>query len=117
MTPTTRRPGRWSRQSTCWRGCPAGGSRCWARCSSWATDTRRATSGLERPRPGSSTGSSWSATGRPASLAARALIEAADRPAALAALESDGRHGDVVLVKASRGVELDLLVEDLVAAL
>ena len=32
-------------------------------------------------------------------------------------LESDTRDGDVVLVKASRGVELDLLVEDLVAAL
>ena len=54
---------------------------------------------------------------RDAGLAADALVEAADRPAALATLESDTRDGDVVLVKASRGVELDLLVEDLVAAL
>ena len=38
-------------------------------------------------------------------------------PAALAALEATLRDGDVVLVKASRGVELDLLVDDLVAAL
>jgi len=54
---------------------------------------------------------------REAGLAADALIEAPDRNAALAALERDARDGDVVLVKASRGVELDLLVDDLANAL
>ena len=33
--------------------------------------------------------------------------------AALAALERHVQAGDVVLIKASRGIELDLLVEDL----
>ena len=41
----------------------------------------------------------------------------ADRAAALASLRERPRAGDVVLVKASRGVDLDLLVDDLVAAL
>jgi UDP-N-acetylmuramoyl-tripeptide--D-alanyl-D-alanine ligase len=54
---------------------------------------------------------------RDAGLAADALVEAPDRPAALAALDGDARDGDVILVKASRGVELDLLVDDLAAAL
>jgi UDP-N-acetylmuramoyl-tripeptide--D-alanyl-D-alanine ligase len=54
---------------------------------------------------------------REAGLAADALIEAPDRNAALAAVERDARDGDVVLVKASRGVELDLLVDDLANAL
>jgi UDP-N-acetylmuramoyl-tripeptide--D-alanyl-D-alanine ligase len=54
---------------------------------------------------------------REAGLAPEALVEAADRPTALAALEGDARDGDVVLVKASRGVELDLLVDDLANAL
>ena len=88
----------------------------------FTTGTRWATSGSGR-RGGSSTGSRhWRWRGRhrhrPRRRGARwTLIEAADRPAALATLESDSRDGDVVLVKASRGVELDLLVEDLVAAL
>ena len=47
----------------------------------------------------------------------RPITEVPDRAAALAALEAELRGGDVVLVKASRGVELDLLVDDLVTAL
>ena len=40
-----------------------------------------------------------------------------DRDAALAALRPRLRAGDVVLVKASRGIELDKLVEELVTEL
>jgi UDP-N-acetylmuramoyl-tripeptide--D-alanyl-D-alanine ligase len=54
---------------------------------------------------------------RDAGLATDAIVEAPDRAAALATLEAELRPGDVVLVKASRGVALDFLVEDLVAAL
>jgi len=42
---------------------------------------------------------------------------APDRAAAAALLAGDLREGDVVLVKASRGIELDLLIDDLVARL
>jgi UDP-N-acetylmuramoyl-tripeptide--D-alanyl-D-alanine ligase len=45
------------------------------------------------------------------------ILEARDREAALDLLRSRLRDGDVVLVKASRGVELDLLVEALRAEL
>jgi UDP-N-acetylmuramoyl-tripeptide--D-alanyl-D-alanine ligase len=45
------------------------------------------------------------------------VIAVADREAALAVLMDRLRPGDVVLVKASRGVELDLLVDALVARL
>jgi UDP-N-acetylmuramoyl-tripeptide--D-alanyl-D-alanine ligase len=54
---------------------------------------------------------------REAGLASDALVEAPDREGALVELAAGLRPGDVVLVKASRGVELDLLVEDLVTAL
>jgi UDP-N-acetylmuramoyl-tripeptide--D-alanyl-D-alanine ligase len=50
---------------------------------------------------------------REAGLAASAIVEVADRVSALAALRSRLRPGDVVLVKASRGIELDRLVDEL----
>jgi UDP-N-acetylmuramyl pentapeptide synthase len=43
-------------------------------------------------------------------------VELADRAAALATLEERLQPGDVVLVKASRGIELDLLVDELVSS-
>jgi UDP-N-acetylmuramoyl-tripeptide--D-alanyl-D-alanine ligase len=46
-----------------------------------------------------------------------ALLTVPDRTAAASALLGDVRDGDVVLVKASRGIALDLLVDELVAAL
>jgi UDP-N-acetylmuramoyl-tripeptide--D-alanyl-D-alanine ligase len=54
---------------------------------------------------------------RDAGLAEAYVVEAPDRAAALAELEDDVHDGDVVLIKASRGIELDLLVDDLAAAL
>ena len=54
---------------------------------------------------------------RHAGLAADRIIEVPDREAALDALRARLRAGDVVLVKASRGVELDLLVTTLAEAL
>ena len=66
-TRTTPRRGRSSPRSTCWPGCPAGGARCSARCSSWARPPTTATGPSARPPPGRSTGSSWSATARRAS--------------------------------------------------
>jgi UDP-N-acetylmuramoyl-tripeptide--D-alanyl-D-alanine ligase len=53
---------------------------------------------------------------RDAGLAATGIHAVADRDAALEALDGMLRPGDVVLVKASRGVELDLLVEALAKA-
>jgi UDP-N-acetylmuramoyl-tripeptide--D-alanyl-D-alanine ligase len=50
---------------------------------------------------------------RAAGLDASRILEARDREAALDLLRVRLRDGDVVLVKASRGVELDLLVEGL----
>jgi UDP-N-acetylmuramoyl-tripeptide--D-alanyl-D-alanine ligase len=44
---------------------------------------------------------------------AAAIVETPDRETALAQLERRLRPGDIVLVKASRGAELDLLVDDL----
>ena len=52
-----------------------------------------------------------------AGLDASRILEARDREAALYLLRDRLRDGDVVLVKASRGVELDLLVEALRAEL
>jgi len=52
-----------------------------------------------------------------AGLDASRILEARDREAALDLLRSRLRDGDVVLVKASRGVELDLLVDALRAEL
>jgi UDP-N-acetylmuramoyl-tripeptide--D-alanyl-D-alanine ligase len=54
---------------------------------------------------------------RDAGLAGDRVIEVADRDGALDALRPRLRDGDVVLVKASRGVELDLLVDALAADL
>jgi UDP-N-acetylmuramoyl-tripeptide--D-alanyl-D-alanine ligase len=51
---------------------------------------------------------------RGADLVAERVIEVRDRAEALAALEERLQPGDVVLVKASRGIELDLLVDALV---
>ena len=52
-----------------------------------------------------------------AGLAPARVLRVDDRDAALDALRSRLRPGDVVLVKASRGIELDRLVEDLAAEL
>ena len=52
-----------------------------------------------------------------AGLDAARIVRVADREAALELLRSRLGAGDVVLVKASRGVALDLLVDDLVADL
>jgi UDP-N-acetylmuramoyl-tripeptide--D-alanyl-D-alanine ligase len=54
---------------------------------------------------------------RDAGLAADRVIQVEDRDAALDALRPRLRSGDVVLVKASRGIELDVLVADLAAHL
>jgi UDP-N-acetylmuramoyl-tripeptide--D-alanyl-D-alanine ligase len=54
---------------------------------------------------------------RDANMAPDAIIPVADREAALTRLLADLRPGDVVLVKASRGIALDLLVDELRAAL
>ena len=50
---------------------------------------------------------------RAAGMDPGAIVEAADRPAARRALGDILQAGDVVLVKASRGAELDLLVDEL----
>jgi UDP-N-acetylmuramoyl-tripeptide--D-alanyl-D-alanine ligase len=52
-----------------------------------------------------------------AGLQPDAILRVADRAAARDRLIAELRDGDVVLVKASRGVALDVLVEELVAAL
>jgi UDP-N-acetylmuramoyl-tripeptide--D-alanyl-D-alanine ligase len=54
---------------------------------------------------------------RAAGLDASRILEARDRDAALDLLRVRLREGDVVLVKASRGVELDVLVDELRAEL
>jgi UDP-N-acetylmuramoyl-tripeptide--D-alanyl-D-alanine ligase len=50
---------------------------------------------------------------RAAGLAPERIAEVADRTAALAYLLASLTTGDVVLIKASRGIALDLLVDDL----
>jgi UDP-N-acetylmuramoyl-tripeptide--D-alanyl-D-alanine ligase len=52
---------------------------------------------------------------RRAGLASTAIVEPSDRAAAVEELVGRIRSGDVVLVKASRGVALDVLVDELVA--
>jgi UDP-N-acetylmuramoyl-tripeptide--D-alanyl-D-alanine ligase len=52
-----------------------------------------------------------------AGLEPDAIIQVGDRDAALAALLGIVAPGDSVLVKASRGIALDVLVDELVAAL
>jgi UDP-N-acetylmuramoyl-tripeptide--D-alanyl-D-alanine ligase len=54
---------------------------------------------------------------RAAGLDPSRILEARDREAALDLLRARLRDGDVVLVKASRGVELDILVEGLTSEL
>jgi UDP-N-acetylmuramoyl-tripeptide--D-alanyl-D-alanine ligase len=54
---------------------------------------------------------------RDAGLGPDKVVEVPDRAAALRVLGASLRPGDVVLVKASRGIELDLLVDDLTEAL
>lgn len=53
---------------------------------------------------------------RSAGMAAGAVAAVADRAAALELLLRESRDGDTILVKASRGAELDLLVDPLVRA-
>lgn len=55
----------------------------------------------------------YAAGARAAGMDAAAIVETPTREAALAQLERRLRPGDIVLVKASRGAELDLLVDDL----
>jgi UDP-N-acetylmuramoyl-tripeptide--D-alanyl-D-alanine ligase len=55
----------------------------------------------------------YSSGARDAGMNATNIIETRDRAAAISALERNLRPGDVVLVKASRGAELDLLVDEL----
>jgi UDP-N-acetylmuramoyl-tripeptide--D-alanyl-D-alanine ligase len=55
----------------------------------------------------------YAAGARAAGMDAAAIIETQDREGALTQLERHLRPGDIVLVKASRGAELDLLVDDL----
>jgi UDP-N-acetylmuramoyl-tripeptide--D-alanyl-D-alanine ligase len=54
---------------------------------------------------------------RAVGLAANQIAEVGDRAAARERLLADLRPGDVVLVKASRGIALDVLVDELVATL
>jgi UDP-N-acetylmuramoyl-tripeptide--D-alanyl-D-alanine ligase len=54
---------------------------------------------------------------RAAGLDAGAIVHVPDRAAALDAVLAVHRAGDVVLVKASRGIELDKLVDEVVLAL
>ncbi len=54
---------------------------------------------------------------REAGMASDAIVEVSDRAEAVAKLTEVLRPGDVVLVKASRGAELDLLVDSLRSAL
>ena len=54
---------------------------------------------------------------RDAGLAPDAVLRTSDRDAARDLLLAELRDGDVVLVKASRGIALDVLVDELVAAL
>jgi UDP-N-acetylmuramoyl-tripeptide--D-alanyl-D-alanine ligase len=54
---------------------------------------------------------------RDAGMSADWIVEVPDREAALAALSERLAAGDVVLVKASRGIALDLLVDDLAETL
>jgi UDP-N-acetylmuramoyl-tripeptide--D-alanyl-D-alanine ligase len=55
----------------------------------------------------------YAAGARAAGMDGAAIVEAPDRTAALDELARRLRPGDVVLLKASRGAELDLLVDDL----
>jgi UDP-N-acetylmuramoyl-tripeptide--D-alanyl-D-alanine ligase len=52
-----------------------------------------------------------------AGLEPASVVRVADRAAALDAVLAGHRPGDLVLVKASRGIELDKLVDELVLAL
>jgi UDP-N-acetylmuramyl pentapeptide synthase len=49
-------------------------------------------------------------------MAPESVVRAADRDEAIAVLLASARDGDTILVKASRGAELDLLVEALTRA-
>ena len=66
------------------------------------------------PREGAA---ALAAGAREAGLDAAAVIETPDRAGALAVLRERLVRGDVVLVKASRGLELDRLADDLLAGL
>jgi UDP-N-acetylmuramoyl-tripeptide--D-alanyl-D-alanine ligase len=58
-------------------------------------------------------GARYAEGARSAGMPGAAIIVAADRAAALAELEHRLRPGDVVLLKASRGAQFDLLVDEL----
>ncbi len=107
---------------------PIAGSRSWARCASSATPTTRPTSrsapppGGARRRWSSSTASRRRARGivdgaLAAGLPAGSVLAVADAEDAVPAAPAIVRPGDAVLVKASRGVELERVVDGLVAAL
>ena len=112
-----------SRRSTCWPGCPAGAARSSARCSSSATPvTRRPPRGRRGRRPDGRL-ARRRRPGRPRAIAEGALAAGLD-PARVSMVPRRGRRagapcaprlrdGDVVLVKASRGIALDRLVDGL----
>ena len=119
-----------SPRSSSWPGSrPPAGSRSWARCASSATRTTRATSRSDGPpaRPWTRW-SSWMArrvappgassmARSPRVLPAGSITAVADADDAVRAATPIVRPGDAVLVKASRGVELERVVDGLVAAL
>ena len=105
--------------------CPDGASPSSAPCSSWAKPREAEHRRVGRPRcrrgrPPLVVGTDAARDRRrvPARPACdpRTSSLVADRDGALAALLAELRDGDVVLVKASRGAALDLLVEALVRA-
>ena len=103
-----RRRGRSARSASAWL-------RCWATCASWARGRRSsiARSARSPPRPGWRCCSRWAST--PPTTCAGFGGPAHEAPDAERAAELAAdlvREGDVVLVKASRGVGLERVTED-----
>ena len=116
-TATTPRPRRRGRLSTCWPPHRGDASRCSARCSSWDPARPRST-GRSAGRPAAAANVVVAVGGESAAVLARAAegVEAhhvADATEALDLLRGLLRPGDVVLVKGSRGIGLDLVVDGL----